>query len=684
MGAGRLRRPPEIATIPLLCPQRQSQAVLVHRRRERLFHRAHSPCALTRQVGFELRFTHRSVFAWRNLLEEVVEPGRRISPALCDQDPLGIRHKNLEILLLVLHGHLVEHLDFQCRRQTRAGHRPQHEEEGANKEGIGELSKHLHNESPLPDSTSPKTEIEALVSNYTVQMRRGTLVWTLVVSTAGLLSPVVVSGATVSGRVVAAATGVPLPRAAVVLRRDTLRDVRTATTDGQGRYEFDDVPAGRYDLSASKTGYVQTEYGQARTLQANQQEQIDFRLIRAGAISGRVTDDFGEPVEARIAAQRFEFIAGVRRLAPIGRTAQSNDLGEFRLYGLPPGQYYLGATTTYAPTYYPGTVIASEAQPITIAAGQDVTNIGIAILPIRTARISGTAIESNGRPMSGAAVIAMQGGMGGRGDQVRSDGSFTIADVAPGEYTIKVSQRLGDAQQVASASVSINGEDVTGLTLVAQKPAAVRGRVVLEVGDAGDRSTLRLDALRVHALRVSPEETVAIGISAGAVDSQGAFEVTVPSGPTLLRFAGLPSGWQLKAVRLNSLDVTDGGLDLPADQVLEGVELVISNRPSGISGSVTDASNRSMANCSVVIFPEDRRQWNFQSRYLTRSRADAAGGFTAANLPPGAYLAIAVSDLGPGEELDPTFLERALVRATRFSLLEGETRTLDLKLQTVP
>ena len=88
-----------------------------------------------------------------------------------------------------------------------------------------------------------------------------------------------------------------------------------------------------------------------------------------------------------------------------------------------------------------------------------------------------------------------------------------------------------------------------------------------------------------------------------------------------------------------------------------------------------------VVDCSVVVFPEDRGQWHFQSRFLARSQPDKTGRFNA-NLPPGKYLAIAVDALGPGEELDPEFLERALPRATRFSLLEGETRPLDLRLQT--
>jgi hypothetical protein len=515
------------------------------------------------------------------------------------------------------------------------------------------------------------------------------------ISAAALLWPFAVDAATVRGQVLAAGTGLPLPRAVVVLRSpESPRGVLTATTDAQGRYEFNNLPAGRYDLSVSKIGYVPLAYSQTRTLQAGQmlelradneiRDQIDFRLIRAGAITGRVTDDFGEPLEARISAQRFEFIAGLRRLVPVGRPAQSNDLGEFRVYGLPPGQYYLGASTSYAPTYFPGTVNAAEAQPIAIAQGQDVANIAIAILPIRTARISGTATDPNGRAMSGATVMALQAGMGSGTGQVSTDGGFTVADLAPGDYIVKVSRRLGDGQEVASTPVSINGEDVTGLTLIAQRPAVLRGRVVLDVAGSAERSSLTIDALHVHALRTLPEETVAIGISTGSVDSEGVFEVTAPPGPTLLRFAILPTGWQFKAVRLNGLDVTDGGLDLPSDQTLEGVELIISNRPSGISGTVTDALNRVISNYSVVIFPEDRRQWNFQSRYLTRTRPDEAGRFKATSLPPGKYLAIAVDALGPGEELDPLFLERALVRATRFSLLEGEMRTVDLRLQTLP
>src|SRR5438876_1055418 len=94
------------------------------------------------------------------------------------------------------------------------------------------------------------------------------------------------------------------------------------------------------------------------------------------------------------------------------RMATTNDIGEYRIFGLAPGQYFLSATlqsgammmmadtsddrSGYAPTYYPGTPDASQAQRITIGLGQAVTDINLALVPTRTARISGTAVDSNG------------------------------------------------------------------------------------------------------------------------------------------------------------------------------------------------------------------------------------------------------------------------------------------------
>ncbi|HZM94008.1 MAG TPA: carboxypeptidase-like regulatory domain-containing protein, partial [Vicinamibacterales bacterium] len=110
--------------------------------------------------------------------------------------------------------------------------------------------------------------------------------------------------ARVRGRVVATSTGSPLRRAQITLfgleGQNTVR--RTATTDGEGRYEFKELPAGRYNLTAGKAGYVSLQYGQKRPFEAGTPltiangenvERIDFSLPRGGVIAVRVTDDFG-------------------------------------------------------------------------------------------------------------------------------------------------------------------------------------------------------------------------------------------------------------------------------------------------------------------------------------------------------------------------------------------------------
>ena len=68
-------------------------------------------------------------------------------------------------------------------------------------------------------------------------------------------------------------------------------------------------------------------------------------MPRGSVISGRVLDEFGEPVaDAMVNAMRSAWTAGRRKLQPTGRSAQTNDLGQYRIYGLPPGDYYVSAT----------------------------------------------------------------------------------------------------------------------------------------------------------------------------------------------------------------------------------------------------------------------------------------------------------------------------------------------------
>ena len=284
--------------------------------------------------------------------------------------------------------------------------------------------------------------------------------------------------ARISGRVVAADTGSPIRRAQINVNSREAQFNRSVTTDSEGRYELSSLPAGRYRLFVNKAGYVTLEYGQARPFEAGKPldiadaqalDKIDFSLPRGSAITGRITDEFGDPItDVQVEALRYQFVNGERQLVNAGRSAQTDDLGGYRIFGLMPGDYIVRASMRpnmpgapraadvepigYPGTYYPGVSDISQAQTVTAVLGQELSSIAFALVPARLSRISGTVMGSDGRPLAGAMVMLRArngGGIGalrmnivnGGNNQVRPDGSFQLANVPPGDYVLDVQQR---------------------------------------------------------------------------------------------------------------------------------------------------------------------------------------------------------------------------------------------------
>jgi hypothetical protein len=514
--------------------------------------------------------------------------------------------------------------------------------------------------------------------------------------------------ARIRGRVVSADTGQPLRKAQIRLFSPELRENRVATTDRMGMYELADLPAGRYQLTATKGSFVQLQYGQSRPFEPGKPleigdgqtiEKIDFALPRGAVISGRVFDEFGEPMtDVRVAAMRYQFIQGRRQLVPAGRTATTDDVGEYRVFGLPPGQYYLSALlqtanaldvvtadrSGYAPTYYPGTANVSEAQRLTIEIGQTQSGVDLTLLPTRLARLTGTVIDADGKPLSGGMLMMLQtgGGMfmtGFGGGQIKPDGSFTISNVAPGEYTLVALNPQGGfvstgmPEQIA-ANVTVAGEDINGLRLAGVKPSTMRGRILLPQAAAG---SIRPATLQVSASGAQPTPFGGAGV--GRVNDDLTFEMKVQPGRQLIRVA-LVQGATLKAVRVNGADVTDSGIEFRPNEDVSDVEIELTTDQSEVSGIVLDARGQPTKDYSVVVFAKDPQRWTIASRYFGGGRPDQDGRFKVRNLPAGQYYAIALDYLEPGAGTDPEFLERVRGRATEFSLTDGQVRTLDLRL----
>ena len=497
--------------------------------------------------------------------------------------------------------------------------------------------------------------------------------------------------ASIVGRVLTPDSNTPVRAADVVATSDNGGRVAT-TTDENGSYRLDRLAAGEWRLTASKGGYVTWQFGQRRPFQlpppisltSGQRFTADIPLTRGGAISGRIYDASGESVaglQVRVYRTRME--GGSRRLKAVGAADLTDDTGAFRVYGLPPGDYYVAASlrvapidsiveTTYAPTYFPGTGDLAEAQRIKLGMGTEATAT-FPLLPVRRTRISGVVMNSAGSPADAFLSLVSEGSEFGvpigAGGVTRSDGAFTMADVEPGRYVLKATLRGDGPDESAAMPLTVDGSELTGITLMTGRPATVQGTIV---ADAGATRSMPSDLLNVLAFS-SHESGTVIDSSEGPK-----FELSNLSEPFHLTVEGLPADWVVKQITVNDTDALDNAIELSPGQPA-AARIVLTDRLTEVTGVVPtiDQANATV----IVVFPENSTKWGSRSRYMRRVEADARGNFRIRGLPPGEqYLAFATDYLEEGEHLDPEFLNGIGSVAVPFSLSEAEKRTLELKV----
>ncbi len=518
----------------------------------------------------------------------------------------------------------------------------------------------------------------------------------------------------VEGTVVNAITGEPLKKAHLTLRPlGAPNGVPYGTlTDGGGHFLIDDLDPGRYTFSASRNGFVNQNYspqgGTNRstplTLGAGQKlKEIVFKLTPQGVISGRILDEDGEAL-ANVAVQCmvYRYLNGRRQLMGQGGTS-SNDLGEFRLHGLPPGKYIISATYQsrdsfpmipermvggpqavqaaeegYATTYYPTSTNPDSASVVEITPGAQMSGINITLARTRTVRIKGH-LNSGAAPGArrNTAIMLMprdNSGYGGpRGFSRITDekGNFEMRGVPPGSYTLRADSRDDNRLYSARLPLQVGDANVEGLELDLQPATEVEGQVVIE--ENGNLNGARLNV----ALR--PKMAGAMMGAGALVKDDQTFKLTNVSPDAFdISVFGLPEGFYLKSVRLGEQDVTESGVDFSQGGAAGKITLVINPNGGQIDGAVQNAKGDAAIGATVTLIPDaDHRaiSWLYKT-----ANTDQNGRFTMKGMRPGEYKVYAWEDIEPGAWQDPDFVKPHESAGEAVSVKESSHATVQLKL----
>jgi protocatechuate 3,4-dioxygenase beta subunit len=553
----------------------------------------------------------------------------------------------------------------------------------------------------------------------------------------------------------------PVRRAVVRLALADSSGARLAGTDDRGRFAFAALPAGRYTLSATKPGFVAAFHGSKQpgrgpgvpiALADGQQVAVTLDMLKGAVIAGTITDARGRPAPTIPVVAVEIGRAGASSASPA--RAVTDDLGAYRLYGLSPGQYVVSALprlgvgssaitgdilsvteaelqwawasrapnplsagaggappapghgVTYAPVYYPGTTNVGAASVVSVAAGEERSNVAFTLLIVPTARITGTLLDDQGQPLTTGAVMlyprrserpsAADALIASRAlllpRAVMTPPQFSIAGVTPGDYTmVSRTGSAGRGQAAAPAApptlwnvmdLTVDGRDQTNLVIRLQPGTAISGSVAFEstarsVPD--DVSRVELSMAAVNPLAGAPASSRAV------VDAAGTFRFTsLAPGRYLLQ--AVPPGaapgarWLLKSAMVNGRDIADVPLGAVPGQAIAGMVVTFSDRMAEIAGTLVDDSGQPVTRYSIVVFSVDRSHWLANARRIRSTTPATDGAFNVTGLPAGEYALAAAEHVETFDLADPAFLADLLTSAHRITVGEGERKVQNLRV----
>ncbi|HLQ78416.1 MAG TPA: hypothetical protein VK210_13735, partial [Terriglobia bacterium] len=403
--------------------------------------------------------------------------------------------------------------------------------------------------------------------------------------------------------------------------------------------------------------------------------------------------------------------------APIG-TVVTNDRGEYRMFGIDPGRYYILArpplsgtilavqpgalrvtdtatettvalASTYALTFYPGVAEIVPDSVIEIQPGSELNGLNFSVqrLPPSKYRIRGRIVDSRpGQPPRsfGYSITPSDEGIsvGVRIYYTAADGTFESPPLAPGSYRVRaeISSPVARPQPgepppifptlYASTSVEVVSADVEGVVVAFSPPVSIGGRLRIEGRDTPALSGLDNTRVRLRTSGGNSPQPAPIkpdGMFSIENASVGnAYDVTL---------TGLPPDMYVKEVRYGEIDLLAEPLRISGQSPVS-INIVIGANGGRVDGVLRDELKTLSAYTQIVLIPDLHRERRDLYKAVT---SDATGRFAFRGISPGDYKIFAWEDMDPYAYFDDDFLSQF----DSFSVVhisESEQRTLDVKL----
>ena len=503
---------------------------------------------------------------------------------------------------------------------------------------------------------------------------------------------------------------------------------RTATTDAQGNFEFTGLPAGSYRLNANagqySAGYLGIFYGAKRPsgpgatdtgvlielADGQRFDKASLALPRGGVITGRVTDEDGNPL-ARVQVYTLFYQGGSARGTRMGAGAQTDDLGQYRLYGLVPGDYAVVAEargptfvqpnappepeedrTGFMTTYYPGTPDEAAAQRVRARAGAESSGVEFRLAVGRLFRLSGIVSDSQGRAVARAngQLIRRTGNSSSSfGFSTDEQGRFAMRNIPPGTYRLVARGRPGgpnievpqnEPGEVGMMPLTV-ASDLEGLLVMLSPGATISGQVVFEQGPPQLPAGQQSFQMRVNATGGDLESNMGMTPpQAATVTPDLTFTMRGLHSELVLRTGG--PGMYLKSVTVGGRDITDTPHEFKTG---DHVTLTMTTKASSLEGNVTDAAGKPAPETAILVFADDKSSWRFNSIRTRRGFTDQTGKYRVTGLLAGRYYVVATPRdrlTLPSSAFDAAFFEQLAKEATAFVVGDDEQRQVDVKLST--